>query len=284
MNDPTKMKVYKTITGIFIESEGKIYAYKNASWDGFINQDDLYKSIAIEIREAKALGSMDLLKDLNIQAPIESQEIWAAGVTYTRSRDARMEESKDSGGGSFYDHVYDAVRPELFFKATPYRCVGPGEKVRIRKDSTWNVPEPELTLVINNKGNIVGYTIGNDMSSRSIEGENPLYLPQAKSYDGSAAIGPCIYLTAAPISPDTKITMQIRRNEIKMYGDEIAISKMKRGHEELVEFLFRECSFPYGCLLMTGTCLVPPNDFTLQGGDEIIIRIDHIGELQNFVA
>lgn len=278
------MKVYKTTTGIFIESEGKIYAHKKASWDDFINQDNLYKSIELEIKEAKALGGFDFLNGLHIQAPIESQEIWAAGVTYTRSRDARMEESKGSGGGSFYDHVYDAIRPELFFKATPYRCVGPGKKVRIRKDSTWNVPEPELTLVIDNKGNIVGYTIGNDMSSRSIEGENPLYLPQAKSYDGSAAIGPCIYLTSAPISPDTKINMLIRRKEITMYQDEIAISKMKRGHEELVEFLFRECSFPYGCLLMTGTCLVPPNDFTLQGGDEIIIRIDHIGELQNFVA
>jgi 2-dehydro-3-deoxy-D-arabinonate dehydratase len=278
------MKVYKTTTGIFIESEGKIYAQKNASWDGFINQDNLYKSIELETGGAKSLGGMGFLKDLNILAPIESQEIWAAGVTYTRSRDARMEESKDSGGGSFYDHVYDAVRPELFFKATPYRCVGPGEKVRIRKDSTWNVPEPELTLVINNKGNIIGYTIGNDMSSRSIEGENPLYLPQAKSYDGSAAVGPCVYISPAPISPETKINMQIIRRGTTMYAEEIAISKMKRKHVELVEFLFRECTFPFGCLLMTGTCLVPPNDFTLQSGDVIVIRIDHIGELKNTVA
>jgi 2-dehydro-3-deoxy-D-arabinonate dehydratase len=278
------MKVYKSTTGIFIESEGKMYRSKYVSWDAFLIQDDLYESIQSEVSETKSLGTIDLLNDLTIQAPIQSQEIWAAGVTYTRSRDARMEESKDTGGGSFYDHVYNAVRPELFFKANPYRCVGPGEKVRIRKDSTWNVPEPELTLVINNNGNIVGYTIGNDMSSRSIEGENPLYLPQAKSYDGSAAIGPCLYVPPAPISPETKIRMLIKRNGVKMFSDEIAISKMKRGHEELVEFLFRECSFPYGCLLMTGTCLVPPNDFTLQSGDEITIRIDHIGELQNFVA
>jgi 2-dehydro-3-deoxy-D-arabinonate dehydratase len=224
-----------------------------------------------------------MLNDLNLQAPIQSQEIWAAGVTYLRSRDARMEESKNTGGGSFYDMVYDAVRPELFFKATPHRCVGPGARVRIRKDSTWNVPEPELTLVINNKGNIIGYTVGNDMSSRSIEGENPLYLPQAKSYDGSAAIGPCMYVSAAPISPESKISMQIKRNNALFYSDEVAINKMKRGHAELVEFLFRECSFPHGCLLMTGTCLVPPNDFTLRVGDEIIIHIDHIGELKNFV-
>jgi len=278
------MKIYKTTTGIFIESEGSIYPSEFMSWDSFINQPDLYKSVYAGLSEKKSLGNKDLLNELVIQAPIQSQEIWAAGVTYTRSRDARMEESKDAGGGSFYDMVYDAVRPELFFKAPPYRCVGTGDKVRIRKDSTWNVPEPELTLVINNTGNIIGYTIGNDMSSRSIEGENPLYLPQAKSYDGSAAVGPCVYISAAPISPDTKINMQISRGGATMFAEEIAISKMKRGHVELVEFLFRECTFPFGCLLMTGTCLVPPNDFTLQNGDAIVIRIDHIGELKNTVA
>jgi 2-dehydro-3-deoxy-D-arabinonate dehydratase len=278
------MKIYKTTTGIFIESEGNIYSSEITSWDSFINQPDLYNSVHSKISENKPLGNEDILDGLIIQAPIQSQEIWAAGVTYTRSRDARMEESKDAGGGSFYDMVYDAVRPELFFKATPYRCVGTGDKVRIRKDSTWNVPEPELTLVINSSGNIVGYTIGNDMSSRSIEGENPLYLPQAKSYDGSAAIGPCVYISPSPISPETKINMQIVRRGTTMYAEEIAIKKMKRGHTELVDFLFRECTFPFGCLLMTGTCLVPPNDFTLQSTDVIIIRIDHIGELKNTVA
>ena len=278
------MKIYKTTTGIFIESEGSFYSSEFMSWDSFINQPDLYKSTLAAVSEKKPLGNKDLLNELVIQPPIQSQEIWAAGVTYTRSRDARMEESKDAGGGSFYDMVYDAVRPELFFKATPYRCVGTGDKVRIRKDSTWNVPEPELTLVINNSGNIVGYTIGNDMSSRSIEGENPLYLPQAKSYDGSAAIGPCIYISDTPIPPETKINMQIIRGAATTYDEEMTISKMKRGHVELVEFLFRECTFPLGCLLMTGTCLVPPNDFTLQSGDVIVIRIDHIGELKNTVA
>jgi len=277
------MKIYKSTTGILIESNGNIYVSKHDSWDSFINQDNLYKNLEAELAGSTSLGGIEVLKHKIIQAPIQNQEIWAAGVTYTRSRDARMEESKDTGGGSFYDKVYDALRPELFFKATPHRCIGPGGKVRIRKDSTWNVPEPELTLVVNRRGEIIGYTAGNDMSSRSIEGENPLYLPQAKTYDGSAAIGPCVYVSDSPISPDTKIGMQIKRKGVVLYADEVGISKMKRGHTELTEFLFRECSFPQGCLLMTGTCLVPPNDFTLQSADEIIIRIDHIGELQNFV-
>jgi len=172
----------------------------------------------------------------------------------------------------------------LFFKSLPYRCVGPGQQVRIRRDSKWNVPEPELTLLINHLGRIIGYTAGNDMSSRDIEGENPLYLPQAKSYDGSAAIGPCVYITPEPISPETEISLQIRRNQRLMFEGRVAISQMKRKHDELTEFLFRECSFPHGCYLMTGTCLVPPNDFTLQSGDEINIHIDHIGLLQNTVA
>jgi 2-dehydro-3-deoxy-D-arabinonate dehydratase len=277
------MKIYKTTTGILLTDDENLYASANTSLDFLLNQENLYETLSKEISQLKPIGKSDLLKNYTLQAPIESQEIWAAGVTYTRSRDARMEESKDTGGGSFYDKVYDAVRPELFFKATPYRCVGPGEKVRIRKDSTWNVPEPELTLVINQHGKIVGYTVGNDMSSRSIEGENPLYLPQAKSYDGSAAIGPCIYVSEKPITVETKIRMQITRKTTLMYADEMVISQMKRGHEELVEFLFRESSFPFGCLLMTGTCLVPPNNFTLQSGDEVTIHIDHIGTLQNIV-
>jgi len=278
------MKLYKTNKGIFLEANGSLHVSRQPSWDGFFELENLYQALEAEISGTTPLGKSDLLKGMTIQAPIQSQEIWAAGVTYTRSRDARMEESKDAGGGSFYDMVYDAVRPELFFKAPSYRCVGPGEQVRIRKDSTWNVPEPELTLAINRYGHIIGYTVGNDMSSRSIEGENPLYLPQAKSYDGSAALGPCILVSPEPISPDTKIHMQIKRRESVMYADEIAINKMKRRHSELVEFLFRECSFPSGCFLMTGTCLVPPNDFTLLPGDETIIRIDGIGELKNDVA
>jgi 2-dehydro-3-deoxy-D-arabinonate dehydratase len=275
------MKIYKTNKGILIESEGKRYLSKHTSWDVFLNQENFYESVKAEILDATLF---DETENLEIHAPIQSQEIWAAGVTYLRSRDARMEESKISGGDTFYDKVYDADRPEIFFKATPHRCVGPNQKVRIRKDSTWNVPEPELTLALNNKGQIIGYTIGNDMSSRSIEGENPLYLPQAKTYDGSAAIGPCIYISDKPIPSDTKIKMTIHRAGKKLYDDEIEISRMKRQHTELVEFLYRECSFPNGCFLMTGTCLVPSNDFTLQSDDEITIDIDHIGTLKNFVV
>ncbi len=278
------VKIYKTLSGIFIEADGKIYKSGQTSWDTFLNQEDFYQSVKTEAENKRSIGDVHLLDEMILQAPIQNQEIWAAGVTYTRSRDARMEESKDAGGGSFYDKVYAAVRPELFFKATAHRCVGPDEKVRIRKDSSWNVPEPELVLVINRRGHILGYTAGNDMSSRSIEGENPLYLPQAKSYDGSAAIGPCIYICQGPISAETNIRMQIKRNNELIYSDSVQINKMKRSHTELVEFLFRECSFPFGCLLMTGTCLVPGNDFTLQPEDEIIIQIDQIGTLRNTVG
>jgi 2-dehydro-3-deoxy-D-arabinonate dehydratase len=223
------------------------------------------------------------LIDNGLQAPIQSQEVWAAGVTYLKSRNARMEESKKSGGDNFYDRVYDADRPEIFFKATAHRVVGSGQNVRIRRDSKWNVPEPELTLFINSKGQISGYTIGNDMSSRDIEGENPLYLPQAKTYDKSAALGPCIAVFDEPISPETSITIEILRHEISLFLNSIEINQMKRKHTELVEFLCRESSFPYGCFLMTGTGLVPNDDFTLEVGDEIRITIDGIGTLVNIV-
>ena len=194
-----------------------------------------------------------------------------------------MEESKESGGATFYDKVYDAERPELFFKSTASRVVGSGQQVRIRKDSTWNVPEPELTLVITSSSRIVGYSIGNDMSSRSIEGENPLYLPQAKMYDGSAAVGPCILVTEHPISPLTEIAMLIERNGQNVFEGSTTIDRMKRTHTELVGFLFRESSYPVGCYLMTGTCVVPGNDFTLQSGDVVKISIEGIGTLVNTV-
>ncbi len=215
--------------------------------------------------------------------------MWAAGVTYLRSRDARMDESKKAGGetggaSAFYDRVYDAERPEIFFKATAERVVGPGAAVRIRQDSTWNVPEPELTLFVTSSGRIVGYTVGNDMSSRSIEGENPLYLPQAKTYDGSAALGPCLYVPEAPLAPDTQIRLAIIREYQAAFTGQIAINQMKRQHDELVSFLFRACSFPNGCYLMTGTGIVPPDNFTLRADDEISITIDGIGTLTNVVA
>lgn len=195
-----------------------------------------------------------------------------------------MEESKKAGADNFYDRVYDAERPELFFKSTAERVVGPGAPVRIRRDSTWNVPEPELTLFVTSAGRIVGYTCGNDMSSRSIEGENPLYLPQAKTYDGSAALGPCLYVPEQPISPDTMMHLTIDRTGETVFSGELAISQMKRQHIELVSFLYRECSFPHGCFLMTGTGLVPPDAFTLQPGDVVNISIDGIGTLTNPVG
>jgi len=195
-----------------------------------------------------------------------------------------MEESKDAGGGSFYDRVYSAARPELFFKANGRRVVGHGGKVRIRSDAKWSVPEPELTLAISSDGEIVGYTIGNDMSSRDIEGENPLYLPQAKVYDGSCALGPCILLAEGPLSKSTEIRIEILRDEREVFSGSTSLTELKRDPEELVRYLFRESSFPQGAYLMTGTGIVPGDDFTLVGGDVIRIGIGEIGTLENTVA
>jgi 2-dehydro-3-deoxy-D-arabinonate dehydratase len=217
-------------------------------------------------------------------APVGHQEIWAAGVTYFRSRTARMEESKDAGGGSFYDKVYHAERPELFFKGTPHRVAGPGAAVRIRGDSKWNVPEPELTLAIHRDGRIFGYTIGNDMSSRDIEGENPLYLPQAKVYDGSTGLGPCLLITDEPLDPATAIAIAIERDGKSVFSGATGIDQIKRTFPELAGYLFRDQSFPCGAYLMTGTGVVPPDDFTLRSGDRIRITIEPIGTLENTVA
>ncbi|MCK8493099.1 MULTISPECIES: fumarylacetoacetate hydrolase family protein [Spirosoma] len=278
------MKLYKTRSGIVLESNNSYYSVPADSWDDLVNQDNLHDTLRQLTQSATPADDHQQWVQTGLLAPIGRQEVWASGVTYLRSRDARMEESKKAGGDNFYDRVYDAERPELFFKSTAERVVGPGADVRIRADSTWNVPEPELTLFITASGKIVGYTCGNDMSSRSIEGENPLYLPQAKSYDGSAALGPCLYVPEAPISPETQIQLEILRDGQTAFTNSIAISQMKRQHTELVSFLFRECSFPYGCFLMTGTGIVPPDSFTLQSGDEIRITIDGIGTLANTVA
>ena len=278
-----RMKIYKTLQGFVIEHESQFYISRHIDWDLFVNREDLYFELQREIQLLPAASEYKSLIDNGLLAPIQSQEVWAAGVTYLKSRNARMEESKKSGGDNFYDRVYDADRPEIFFKASPHRVVGSGQNVRIRRDSKWNVPEPELTLFINSKGQISGYTVGNDMSSRDIEGENPLYLPQAKTYDKSAAIGPCIAIFDEPISPETIITIEILRYEITLFSNSIEINQMKRKHTELVEFLCRESSFPHGCFLMTGTGLVPNDDFTLEVGDEIRITIDGIGTLVNTV-
>ncbi|MBP7141220.1 MAG: fumarylacetoacetate hydrolase family protein [Opitutaceae bacterium] len=230
---------------------------------------------------AKGERVPDPVANTPLLAPMGSQEIWAAGVTYLRSRTARMEESKVAGGDSFYDKVYHAVRPELFFKATPHRVAAPGTPVRIRADSRWNVPEPELTLAITSRGRIFGYTVGNDMSSRDIEGENPLYLPQAKVYDRSAAIGPCLLVTENELPKETRIEIDIRRGATSVFSGHTTVSQIKRTFTELAEFLFRDNTFPAGCFLMTGTGIVPGDSFTLASGDEIRITIAPIGTLMN---
>lgn len=277
------MKLYKVKRGAVIENEKSLYLLENQNWDTLINDDNLFDKLNTIIQDLKPSPEPKekLLQDL--QAPIQNQEVWASGVTYLRSKVGRQEESKDSGGADFYARVYEAERPELFFKATPGRVVAPGGKVRIRKDSTWDVPEPELTLCMSSKGKIIGYTIGNDMSSRSIEGENPLYLPQAKTYDGCAALGPCIYVTKEPLPSTTNIQLEISRGGKVVFEGNINISQIKRTFQELAGFLYRECSFPYGSFLMTGTGIVPGSDFTLQKGDQVSITIEPIGTLVNTV-
>lgn len=280
------MKLYKTKQGAILHSDAGYYML-NIEWDTLINNDNLYqylvKSLSDGAEPLQENEALVILKN-DLLAPIGQQEVWAAGVTYLRSRDARKEESQDSGGASMYDKVYDADRPELFFKSLPHRVAGHNQHVNIRKDSTWNVPEPELTLFINSSGNIQAYTIGNDMSSRSIEGENTLYLPQAKIYERSAALGPCLYVPEKPISDKTMIEMVIKRNGYEAFRDSVSISRMKRSLNELVIYLYAECDFRNGCFLMTGTCIVPPNDFTLAEKDEVSISIDNIGTLTNHVA
>ena len=275
------MKLYKTKTAIVIEKGNGFYRVKENDWEQFINDDNLFKKLKALTASLPLMGN-ELINE--VAAPFgNNQELWACGVTYLRSKVGRQEESKSSGGTDFYAKVYEAERPEVFFKATAHRIVGDGAKVNIRKDSTWNVPEPELTLVVTSSGKIIGYTIGNDMSSRSIEGENPLYLPQAKTYDACAALGPCILVTEEPLHYNTIIALEIKRNAAVVFNDSIAISQMKRTPQELVGFVFRECSFPYGCLIMTGTGIVPGSDFTLQAFDEIKISIGNIGTLTNAV-
>jgi 2-dehydro-3-deoxy-D-arabinonate dehydratase len=264
------MKLYRIQDQIIIEHQQKLYKTHQQDWDALVNQQDLHAYLLALIKEQTSFEQASWLSTQKIQAPIVSQEIWAAGVTYLRSKVARMK-------------VYDAERPELFFKSTAQRCSGPGEPVYIRSDSHWNVPEPELTLFANREGKIVGYTIGNDMSSRDIEGENPLYLPQAKCYERAAAIGPCLWIPETPIDPDTRIQMEIRRKDETVFSGEISINQMKRKHDELIGYLFRAMRFSQGVYLMTGTCLVPPNEFTLQEADRVIMQIDGIGRLENTV-
>ncbi len=274
------MKLYRTTHGIFVEEENKFYSVNAPGWDELIASVD----VRTYVRAAMERDPIRQFDPATILAPAANQEVWAAGVTYYRSRNARMEESKDAGGGNFYDRVYSAERPELFFKAAGTRVIGPNGRVRIRSDATWSVPEPELTMLINPAGRIVGYTIGNDMSSRDIEGENPLYLPQAKVYDGSCALGPGILLCSDPLAKSTAIHLEITRaGEIAFTGD-TTLAELKRDPRQLVEYLLRDNTFPHGVFLMTGTGIVPGDDFTLSSGDVIRISIDQIGLLENTVT
>jgi 2-dehydro-3-deoxy-D-arabinonate dehydratase len=222
--------------------------------------------------------------DLELLAPLDAQEVWAAGVTYKRSREAREQESSSSGGAQFYDRVYTADRPELFFKATPHRVSGPGGRVRVRRDSRWSVPEPELALVLCPRLRLIGYTIGNDMSARDIEGDNPLYLPQAKVYDQSCALGPVITLAdSMPARDHVTIRLRIERRGQTAFEGQTSLSQMARPLEDLIDWLGRDNSFPHGVILLTGTGIVPPDDFALAADDLVSIDITGIGRLTNIV-
>jgi 2-dehydro-3-deoxy-D-arabinonate dehydratase len=273
------LKIYRTENGWLLEADSQHYLLPAMEASSLTTRADLAEHLS------RLKGRLRPAPDVPevVLPPLERQEVWAAGVTYFRSRMARMEESKSSGGGDFYDRVYSAERPELFFKATPHRVAGSGSTVRIRHDSKWNVPEPELTLLVSPAAKILGYTIGNDMSSRDIEGENPLYLPQAKVYDRSCALGPAILVSSEPLDASTEIAIEIRRGGEQAFWGSTTLASMKRDPAVLVQYLFRENTFPNGCFLMTGTGIVPPDSFTLDHGDEIRISIGGIGTLKNLV-
>jgi 2-dehydro-3-deoxy-D-arabinonate dehydratase len=242
--------------------------------DIFNSNDPAATAQSLKTETALPVDSVTLL------APIDHQEVWAAGVTYKRSQTARMEESETSA--SCYDRVYESPRPELFLKATPHRVSGPGQPLRIRQDATWNVPEPEITCVVNARLELVGFTVGNDMSSRDIEGENPLYLPQAKVYRQCAGLGPCVTLIdAMPSRAETMIRLKIERDGAAVFEGETDVDQMARTFEDLIEYLGRDQEFPEGVFLMTGTGVVPDSDFTLAAGDVVHITIDGIGTLTN---
>ena len=277
------MRLFRTQLGVLVEDRGRYYEVTGVYWDRIVQQDDLSGFLHQHLGPDTELPESFKLRDTDYLPPIVSQEVWAAGVTYRKSRSARMEESEDAGGGGFYDKVYSADRPELFPKALPHRVAGHRQGVRIRADSHWNVPEPELTVMVSPGGRISGYTVGNDLSSRDIEGENPLYLPQAKVYDMSCALGPGVLVRNVALPEETGISLEIVRDGDTIFQGTTELSEMKRTAEELVEYLFRECSFPYGCFLMTGTGIVPPSNFSLAVRDEIQITIDGVGTLVNQV-
>jgi 2-dehydro-3-deoxy-D-arabinonate dehydratase len=278
------MRLYRTHSGCLVEHDEAFYSPEEASWDELITREDLEAHLRKAISRLPKLPGSPMTDSQALPPPIGSQEVWAAGVTYHRSRDARMEEAKSAGGGDFYDRVYSAERPELFFKATANRVVGHYGKVAIRGDASWSVPEPELTLLVSPGGKILGYTIGNDMSSRDIEGENPLYLPQAKVYNRSCALGPGILMSSEPLPVSTEIRLEILRAGQAAFSGRTTLSQLKRDPATLVQYLYRDNVFPNGCFLLTGTGIVPPDSFTLNIGDEIRITIGGIGTLVNLVG
>ncbi len=274
------MILYRTADTLFIRHQDHAYPLKETSLDAFITHQDLHAHLTASIANT---SPADHLLHAPLLAPIGNQEVWASGVTYYSSRRARIAESKDAGGGDFYDRVYSAERPELFFKAVAHKVAGPGGHVKIRRDATWSVPEPELALLINPRAEIIGYTVGNDMSSRDIEGANPLYLPQAKVYDRSCALGPGLLIRKEPMPPSTQIELKVLRSSRTEFSGTTTLVELKRNPATLVEYLFRDHSFPFGCFLLTGTGIIPPDLFTLQSNDEISITIEGIGTLKNTV-
>ena len=276
------MKLYRTTSAVILEQQRQCYVLPETNLDMLLAREDLHQHLLRRIASLPTFAEVPA--DGPFLPPIGTQEVWAAGVTYFRSRAARMDESKTAGGGDFYDRVYSAERPELFFKSTASRVVGHEGKVAIRSDAKWSVPEPELALLCSPTGRITGYTIGNDMSSRDIEGENPLYLPQAKVYNRSCALGPCILIREQPLDSSTKIELEIFRENSCVFRGATSLDSMKRDPKTLVDYLFRDNVFPSGCFLLTGTGVVPPDSFTLQPFDEIRISIGDIGTLTNFVG
>jgi 2-dehydro-3-deoxy-D-arabinonate dehydratase len=272
------MRLHRTAGGAVLEHDGA-YVRLTETWDALVN----HSALLDHLRGAAARGPREARLEGPVLAPADGQEVWGAGVTYDRSRTARIDESQGAGGASFYDRVYEAERPELFFKVPGWRLRGPGEPVRIRRDARWSVPEPELALCINGAGHIVGYTLGDDLTARDLEAENPLYLPQAKTWDGCCSLGPALLIAERPPSPETTIALRVVRSSRTVFEGSTALARMRRPFEELVRYLYRETSFPAGCVLLTGTGIVPPPDFALRGGDEIEIHTASIGTLRNRV-
>lgn len=275
------MHLFNTTKGVVLQRESSAQFLEDG-WDSLISNDNLPEYLS-GLADTSTEAAREAIAG-HLLPPIGTQEIWACGVSYFNSQMARREESETTGGADFYTRVYHADRPELFFKSAAHRAAGHRQAVRIRRDSSWNVPEPELTLVVSPSGKILGYTVGNDMSSRSIEGENPLYLPQAKTYEQSAGIGPGMLVAEKPLSPNSEIRMSIFRNNESAFFGQTRISAINRTFEDMVAYLYRELAFPVGAYLMTGTGIVPTREFTLEPGDRIEIEIAGVGKLVQTVV